>query len=395
MKAGKQNAHPALVLFALAIGGFAIGTTEFATMSLLPFFAPDLGVSAATAGHVISIYALGVVVGAPVIAVLGARVPRHQLLIGLMLMFGLGNALSALAPDYPMMLAFRFLSGFPHGAYFGVAALVAAGLVPRHRRARAMSLVMLGLTVSTVAGVPAINALCQIFGWRWGFAVVALLALLTASLVFLFAPRQPVSEDASPLAELSALKNGQIWLTLGIGAIGFGGLFACYTYLASTLLSVTQASPAAIPPMLALFGLGMTAGTLVVGWAADKALMPTVGGCLALSALMLALYPTAAISLWTLAPVVFLIGCTASFGVPLQGRLMDVAGNAQTLAAALHHSAFNFANALGPWAAGLAIAAGHGLHTGSGYVGAILSVGGLVLWAVAMLSDSASAARRR
>jgi len=223
MKADRQNAHPALVLFALAMGGFAIGTTEFATMSLLPFFAPDLGVSEATAGHVISVYALGVVIGAPILAVSGARIPRHRLLIGLMLLFGLGNALSALAPDYPTMLAFRFLAGFPHGAYFGVAALMAASLVSRHRRAQAMSLVMLGLTISTVTGVPVVNALCQIFGWRWGFALVALLALVTAILVFLFAPRQPVPEGVGPLAELSALKNGKIWLTLGIGAVGFGG----------------------------------------------------------------------------------------------------------------------------------------------------------------------------
>ena len=378
-----RKVHPALVLFALATGGFAIGTTEFATMSLLPFFAPDLRIDAATAGHVISIYALGVVVGAPLIAVAAAKVARRTLLIVLMLMFAIGNGLSAIAPDYHSMLLFRFLSGLPHGAYFGVAALVAADLVPPRRRATAVARVMLGLTVATIIGVPLANAVGQIAGWRWGFGIVAMLALTTASLVALYAPRDGAPEGASPMRELGALRNGQVWLTLSIGAVGFGGMFAVYTYLASTLLSVTHAGPQSIPLMLAVFGLGMTFGTLIAGWAADRALMPTVGGMLLLAASMLALYPFAAHNLWTMAPVVFLIGITGSFGVPLQTRLMDVAGDAQTLAAALHHSAFNIANAIGPWAAGLAIAAGHGYES-SGWVGAGLAIGGLVLWGLAL-----------
>lgn len=378
-----RKVHPALALFALAMGGFAIGTTEFATMSLLPFFAPDLRIDAATAGHVISIYALGVVVGAPLIAVAAAKVARRTLLIVLMLLFAVGNALSAVAPDYHSMLLFRFISGLPHGAYFGVAALVAADLVPPRRRATAVARVMLGLTVATIIGVPLANAVGQIAGWRWGFGIVAILALVTASLVALYAPRDGAPEGASPTRELGALRNGQVWLTLSIGAVGFGGMFAVYTYLASTLISVTHSGPQSIPLMLAVFGLGMTFGTLIAGWAADRALMPTVGAMLLLAASMLALYPFAAHSLWTMAPVVFLIGITGSFGVPLQTRLMDVAGDAQTLAAALHHSAFNIANAIGPWAAGLAIAAGYGYES-SGWVGAGLAVGGLILWGLAL-----------
>lgn len=378
--------HPVLVLFALAMGGFAIGTTEFATMSLLPFFAPDLGVDEAAASKVISIYALGVVVGAPVLAVLGARVARRTLLIILMLLFAAGNALSALAPDMSTMLLFRFLAGFPHGAYFGVAALVAAQVVPPDRRARAVSRVMLGLTAATVIGVPFANIIGQVAGWRWGFAIVALLALLTAVLLWIFAPRDKPMAGASPLRELGALRNGQVWLVLAIGAVGFGGMFSVYTYLASTLLSVTGTTAAAIPPMLTIFGLGMMAGTFIAGWAADKAQMPTVGALLLAVTLLLLLYPFAAHSLWTLAPVIFLIGCTGSVGVPLQMRLMDVAGEAQTLAASLHHSAFNFANALGPWAASLAIAAGHGFEA-SGWVGACLSFGGLLIWLATVISD--------
>ncbi|GMA76952.1 hypothetical protein GCM10025880_33690 [Methylorubrum aminovorans] len=180
--------NPALVLAALAVGGFAIGTTEFAAMSLLPAFAPDLGLDAPTAGHVISAYALGVVVGAPVIAVLAAKVARRTLLVGLMVLFALGNALSALAPSYGWMLAFRFLAGLPHGAYFGVAALVAASLVPRERRTQAVSRVILGLTIARVLGVPLANGIGQLVGWRWSFGLVAVLALLTAVLVRLHAP---------------------------------------------------------------------------------------------------------------------------------------------------------------------------------------------------------------
>ena len=374
------------VLLALALGGFAIGTTEFATMSLLPFFAPDLGVSEAQASHAISAYALGVVVGAPLLAVLGARMDRRRLLIGLMLMFAVGNLLSAMAANFGQMLLVRFLAGVPHGAYFGVAALMAASLVPIERRAQAMARVMLGLTIATIIGVPLANIIGQQFGWRWGFGLVTACALATAALIAWLAPSQPARAGQSPFTELGALANGQVWLTLSIGAIGFGGLFAVYTYLASTILDVTMAPPAAIPPMLAVFGLGMTIGTLVAGWGADRALMPTVGIMLALAAAMLLIFPFAAHSLWTLAPVVFLLGVTGSFGVPLQARLMDVAGNAQTLAASLHHSAFNFANALGPWLAGMAVAAGHGFES-SGFVGAGLALGGLLMWGIALLSD--------
>src|SRR6201994_4306289 len=195
----ERKPHPALVHFALSIGGFAIGTTEFATMSLLRYFAHDLRIDEPTAGHVISAYALGVVVGAPVIAVLAARLPRRTLLVGLMLLFALGNGLSALAPSYGWLVAFRFLAGLPHGAYFGVAALVAASLVPRERRSQAFSRVLAGLTVATMVGVPMANLIGQMLGWRWSFGLVALLALLTATLVRIFAPHGAPQAGASAL----------------------------------------------------------------------------------------------------------------------------------------------------------------------------------------------------
>jgi len=261
-----------LVLLALAVGGFAIGTTEFATMSVLPLFAADLGIDAPTAGHVISAYALGVVIGAPALAVLGARVPRRTLLIALMGMFAFGNALSALAPSYDWLLAFRFLSGLPHGAYFGVGALMATSLVPENRRATAVGRMFLGLTFATIIGVPMANWLGQAVGWRWSFALVALLGVLTMVCVRLFAPAQAVDPQSSALRELSALARGQVWLTLGIGAIGFGGLFAVYTYLADTLMAVTQVPMTTVPLILSVFGIGMTAGSIIVPWFADRAL---------------------------------------------------------------------------------------------------------------------------
>ncbi|CAN7611195.1 MFS transporter [Bosea sp. LjRoot9] len=391
---GQPSTHLALVLFALAMGGFAIGTTEFAAMSLLPFFSRGLGIDEPMAGHVISAYALGVVVGAPIIAVLAARITRRTLLIGLMSVFAVANLLSALAPSYGWMLAFRFLSGLPHGAYFGVAALVAASLSPPNRRAQAVARVMLGLTIATILGVPLANWMGQALGWRWGFGIVALLAVSTALLVYAFVPRDRLQPGASPLRELGALKRRQVWLTLGIGAIGFGGMFAVYTYVASTLLEVTQVSPALLPMVLAIFGLGLTAGTLIGGWAADKATMPAAGAMLLWSAASLALFPIAAGNIWAISLVVFLIGCGGGLGIVLQTRLMDVAEDAQTLAAALNHSAFNTANALGPWLGGMAIAAGYG-WTSTGWVGVALALGGLAVWLIALLDDRLNAAARR
>ena len=392
--AGREAAppvrRPGVVHLALATGGFAIGTTEFATMSLLPFIARDLGVDAPTCGHVISAYALGVVVGAPLIAVASARIARRSLLIGLMLVFAVANTLSALAPSYGWLLLFRFLSGLPHGAYFGIAALVAASVAAPDRRTVAVGRVMLGLTVATVVGVPFANLLGQMIGWRWGFAIVGVLALTTAALVAAFAPRDRVDSAASPLRELGALARPQVWLTLAIGAVGFGGVFAVYTYLASTLMHVTGARPTTLPLVLMVFGVGMTLGNLIVPRFADRALMPTAGAALVWSALMLGLYPLAAHSAVAITLDVFGVGLGCALATVLQTRLMDVAGEAQALAAALNHSAFNTANALGPWLGGMAIAAGYG-WTSTGWVGCALALGGLLVWYVSWRSDASGA----
>ena len=316
-----------------------------------------------------------------------ARVARRTLLLALMVTFALGNAASSLAPTYGWMLVARFASGLPHGAYFGIAALVAASLVPAEQRTRAVGRVMLGLTVATIVGVPLANALGQALGWRWGFAVVALLATTTAAALWFVAPHDRPEPGASPLQELGALKNGQVWLTLAIGAIGFGGLFAVYTYLASTLLEVTRVGPAAVPFVLAIFGIGLTLGNLIVPRFADRALMPTAGGLLLWSAVSLALYTVATGALWAICVAVLAIGIGGALGTVLQTRLMDVAGRAQGLAASLNHSAFNTANALGPWLGGLAVAGGYGWAS-TGWVGCALALGGLAIWGLTVVVDS-------
>ncbi len=375
-----------LVLIALAMGGFAIGTTEFAAMSLLPYFAHTFGITEPTAGHAISSYALGVVVGAPVIAVLAARWPRRQLLLALMACFAVFNVLTALSPTYGMMIVFRFLSGLPHGAYFGVAMLVAASLVPPNARAQAASRVLIGLTIATIIGVPAATWMGQALGWRVGFAIVGILASLTVFLVWTFVPADKPVVGASMMRELGALKRPQVWLTLAIGAIGFGGMFAVYSYLASTLVEVTHVEPYVVPIVLVFFGLGMTIGTFVAAWLADRALMATAGGLLLWSLVALILYPFSTGNIYAVTLVVFMIGCGGGLGVALQTRLMDVAEDAQTLAAALNHSAFNTANAIGPWLGGIAIAHGYGWSS-TGWVGAALAVGGLLFWAISVAMD--------
>lgn len=382
----------ALLLTALGMGGFAIGVTEFAAMSVLPDLAKGLGVDEPTAGHAISAYAAGVVVGAPILAAFGARLPRWILLIGLMGLFAVANTLSGLSPNFETMLVFRFLSGLPHGAYFGVAALVAASAVPLKFRTRAVSTILMGLTVATVLGVPVVNLVSQAHGWEWTFYIVGALAVLTMALVALFAPRDPPHPNASPLRELKALKNRQVWLTLGVSAIGFGGMFAVYAYLASVLREVTGVSADILPWVFAVFGVGMFSGNLLCAWAGDRFGFKAAAGVLIWSAVSLALYPLASHHLWSMLVIVLFIGFGGGLGSILQTRLMDVAGEAQTLAAALNHSAFNTANALGPLLAGTAVAAGLGWAS-TGWVAVGLTLGGLAIWVWAWLDGKRVVAR--
>jgi MFS transporter, DHA1 family, inner membrane transport protein len=370
-------------VWALGVGSFAIGTGEFVIMGLLPEVAQDLGVTIPQAGHVITAYALGVVIGAPVLAVLAAEWPRRALLMALMALFAAGNFASALAPGYVTMNLLRLLTGLPHGTYFGVAALMAASLAPANRRASAVGLVMSGLTLATLLGVPLAAWLGQHLGWRAAFVLVGAIAALACLLIRHGVPDDPAAHGASPLRELGALARPQVWLTLGIAAIGFGGMFAVFSYVKPLLTEVTGLSVDAVPLVLALFGFGMVVGNLVGARLADKSLMRTIGGLLAWSVLVLAAIPFTAPYTAAICLNVFLLGTICAIGPALQIRLMDTAGDAQTLAAALNHSAFNTANALGAWLGGVAIAGGLG-WTSTGWVGVLLAFGGMAVFAASL-----------
>ncbi|VCU69654.1 Inner membrane transport protein YdhP [Pigmentiphaga humi] len=368
-------------LAALGLGGFSIGTGEFVIMGLLPDAAQDLGISIPAAGHLISAYALGVVVGAPVLAVLGAKLPRRTLLVALMAFFALGNFASAAAPAYLSMIFMRLMTGLPHGTYFGVAALVAAQLAPDGQRARAVGYVMLGLTGATLFGVPLATGLGQWLGWRSAFALVGAIGVLAALLVWRWIPPLAAGAGASPWRELGALRRKQVWLTLGIGAIGFGGMFAVFSYVKPTLMELAGLPVQGVPFVLAMFGVGMVGGNLLGSRLADKSLMATIFGLLVWSGLVLGAFCLTASNLWLGSVNVLLIGTIVAIGPALQIRLMDVAGDAQTLAAALNHSAFNLANALGAWLGGLTISAGLGWAS-TGWVGLLLALGGLAIFGV-------------
>ncbi|WP_313306071.1 MFS transporter [Stutzerimonas balearica] len=371
-----------LIELALAMGGFAIGTGEFAIMGLMPEVARGLGISEPQVGHVISSYALGVVVGAPLLAIFGAHLLRRHLLLLLMGFFALGNFASALAPDYATLMAVRFITGLPHGAYFGVAMLVAAAMVAPEKRAQAVARVLMGLTIAILVGNPLATWLGQWGSWRLAFVLVGVIALLTVTLVALFLPADPEQPRSSPLRELRAFNRPQVWLALAISSIGFAGMFCVFSYMAPTLLEVTRLGPGWIPFALAAFGLGGILGNVFGGRLFDRLGFQAVAWLLLWSTLVLLAFPFAAQSPWTVFPAVFAVGSMISLSPALQTHLMDVAAEAQTLAAASNHAAFNIANALGPWLGGLAISAGFG-WTATGYVGAATAVGGLLVFTLA------------
>ncbi|WP_425301193.1 MFS transporter [Nocardia neocaledoniensis] len=373
-------------MLALALGGFGIGTTEFVTMGLLPDIAADFGISEPTAGHAVSAYALGVVVGAPLIAALAARVPRKKLLIALMVAFTIGNAATVLAPTFGTLTLARFVSGLPHGAYFGVASLAAATLAPVGQRAKAVAAVMLGLSVANVIGVPGATWLGQHLGWRDAYVVVAVIGVATVAALWRFVPDLSGMKVTNPVTELGALRRPQVLLTLAVGAIGFGGMFAVYTYIATTMTDVAGMPIGAVPVVLALFGLGMIAGNILGGVLADRGVDRSIFVALLAMVVILAGFVLAAHNPITAAVGAFLVGASGAALAPgLQTRLMDVAADAQTLAAALNHAALNMANAAGAWLGGLVIAAGLG-YTAPAAVGALLAVFGVLLFTVTVWS---------
>jgi len=322
------------------------------------------------------------VVGAPVLAIIGARFFRRQLLIWLMAFYAVGNLATAMADDYTGVMIARFVAGLPHGAYFGIASLVAASLVPVHQRAKAVARVMMGLTLALLLGNPLAAWLGQSLDWRYVYAFVGLIAVVTLTMVISVLPPDPDEKRQGSFSEIRSFNKTGIWFALAIGAIGFSGMFAVLSYLAPTLLEVTEVAPYWIPIGLAVFGLGGFIGNLLGGWLFDRMGFRAVGMILLLSACILLVFPSTTGSLPVLMAACFLVAMMGALGPALQTHLMDVAHGAQTLAAASHHAAFNVANALGPWLAGIAITAGYGWSS-TGYVGATTAVIGLVIFLAA------------
>ncbi|KUL38752.1 MFS transporter [Streptomyces sp. NRRL F-4489] len=380
-----------LALLALAISAFGIGTTEFVMMGLLPDVADALGTSVPTAGYLVSAYALGVVIGAPLLTALGSRVPRKRMLVALMAVFTVGNLASALAPNFGLLVAGRLLAGLPHGAFFGVGAVVAARLVREGRQARAVATMFLGLTIANIVGVPAATLLGQRLGWRATFLVVAAIGLVAMAALARLVPPLPAGPDTGGLrGELRALGDRQVLLGLLTTVFGFAGIFAVYSYLASAMTEVTGFSAGAVPVVLALFGIGMTLGALAAGPLTDRALRPTLYGSLGALAVVLAVFPFAAHLKWAALVTVVLIGAVGFLTTtPLQMLVMDKARRAPTLAAAANQSAFNLANAGGAWIGGLVLAAGWG-WTSPAAAGAVLAAAGLAVALLAGLLDRGS-----
>ncbi|MFB6899868.1 MFS transporter [Streptomyces hydrogenans] len=368
-----------LALLALAIGAFGIGTTEFVIMGVLPQVAGDFGVTIPTAGWLVSGYALGVVIGAPLLTVLGTRVSRKKMLMFLMGLFIAGNALSAVAPGFGLMLTGRIVASLAHGAFFGIGSVVAANLVAPQKRASAISLMFMGLTVANIVGVPGGTYIGQVAGWRVTFVLVAALGVIGLLGVAKLVPETGRPESVSVRGEFAAFKNAQVWLAMAMTVLGYGGVFAAITYITPMMTTVTGYTEGAVTWLLVLFGVGMFLGNLLGGKFADRALMPMLFTALAALTATLLLFTVTAHDKVLAAITLSLIGALGFATVPpLQKWVLDQASAAPTLASAANIGAFNLGNALAAWLGGVVIAAGLGF-TAPNWVGAILSGTALLL----------------
>jgi DHA1 family inner membrane transport protein len=378
-------------LIALAIGGFGIGLTEFVIAGLLPEVATDFHVNEAAAGWLISGYALAVVVGALGLTAAVTRLPRKPVLLGLMVLFIAGNALSALASSYEVMLSGRILAALCHGAFFGIGSVVAAGMVAPEKQARAIAIMFTGLTVANVLGVPFGTLLGQALGWRstfWAITVIGVIALIGVAVLV------PRSTDAAPsnglLHELTAFRSGQVWLSIAVTVLGFGGMFGAFTYIAYTLTEVSGFASAAVPWLLIVFGVGMFVGNALGGRFADRALDKSLVIILAGLAVVLAAFAFVAWSQIATIAALLLMGFFGFATVAgLQMRVMTYADHAPTLASGANIAAFNLGNALGAWIGGLTITAGLG-YTSPLWAGSLITAGAVVVMAFAAVT-----ARRR
>nr|WSX79556.1 MFS transporter [Streptomyces sp. NBC_00899] len=375
-----------LALLALAIGAFGIGTTEFVIVGLLPEIAADYGVSIPSAGLLVTGYALGVVVGAPLMTALGTKMSRKRILMLLMGLFVAGNLISATAPTFGVMLAGRIVASLAHGAFFGIGSVVAADLVAPQKKAGAIATMFTGLTVANIVGVPLGTLVGQAVGWRVTFAVVAALGVVGLLGVAKLVPDLPRPEGAHLRRELTAFRNPQVLLAMAMTVLGFGGVFAAITYIAPMMTHVAGYSDGAVTWLLVLFGIGMFLGNLLGGRYADRALMPMLYATLAGLAAVLALFTVTAHNEILAAVTVVLVGGLGFATVPpLQKRVLDHAHGAPTLASAVNIGAFNLGNALAAWLGGLVISAGLG-YTAPNWVGALLATAALLLafWSAAL-----------
>ena len=373
-------------LLALAISAFAIGTTEFLIMGLLPDVARDLNVTIPAAGLLVTGYALGVAAGAPLLAVLTSRMPRKLALQLLMGVFIVGNVMCAVAGNYSLLMVARVVASFAHGSFFGIGAVVAASLVPQEKRASAIAMMFTGLTLATVLGVPFGTAIGQQFGWRVAFWIVSGLGVVSLIGVTALVPNRHDIARASLGHEVRVLRDPQVWLALGMTVLGFGGVFVVFTYIAPILEQVSGFSPHGVTLMLVLFGVGLTLGNMLGGKLADRALMPSLMGILAALAVVMAIFTKTSHASVPAAITVFVWGIAAFATVPpLQMRVVAKASAAPNLASTLNIGAFNMGNAMGAWLGGLAITHGIGLAA-LPWVAAAVAIAALVLtWAAARL----------
>lgn len=376
-----------LALLALAISAFGIGTTEFIINGLLPELAADFGVTIPAAGLLVSGYALGVAVGGPPLTMLGGRLSRKTMLLSLMILFIVGNLLSALAPSYGVLMAGRFLAAFAHGAYFGVGSVVAADLVAPQKRASAIALMFTGLTLANVLGVPLGTWIGQAFGWRATFWVVVGIGVVGLAGVLALVPRQPRPSGGGVLRELATFRMAGVWLALAMTVFGFAPVFAVITFIAPVMTGVGGFSPGAVPVVMALFGVGMVVGNLIGGRLADRAVMPAIYGSVALLTLLAVVVALVAGDQVAFVVTITLFGVAAFATVsPLQTRVLDAASGAPTLASAANIGAFNLGNAIGSFVAGLGIDAGLG-YTAPAWTAAVLGLIGLTVAGAAGLQS--------
>ncbi|PWJ48318.1 MFS transporter, DHA1 family, inner membrane transport protein [Quadrisphaera granulorum] len=375
-----------IALVALALGGFGIGLTEFVIAGLLPEVAADFGVTEQVAGYLISGYALAVAIGAIALTVAMSRVNRKLVLVLLMVLFLVGNAMSALAPTYDVMLAGRIVAALCHGAFFGIGSVVAASLVPAHRQAAAISMMFGGLTIANVLGVPLGTFLGQAAGWRstfWAITVIGVVALIGILALIPAAAVKAPSATGSILGEFRIFRSGQVWASILLTILGYGGMFGAFTYIAFTLTGVSGFAPAVVPWLLVLFGVGLFLGNVVGGRAADKNVGATL--LVTLAGLVLVLAGFAAVATSQIATVVALVlmGVFGFATVPaLQIRIMRHAASAQALGSGANIAAFNVGNAFGAWIGGITIAAGLG-YTSPLWAGALVTLAGLGVLLVA------------